>query len=173
MTFLAIRATVFATAFMGGWFWLVFRLQPLSREWDGAMPAWTIAPGLALAAAGAAGMVMCIGLFVVEGHGTPALFDAPRRFVAAGPYRYVRNPMYLSALAAFAGYGLYVRSIAVLVFAAAWFVLIHTVVVLIEEPGLRERFDGTYIDYCARVSRWVPRLPNQNSRTGISSAASA
>jgi protein-S-isoprenylcysteine O-methyltransferase Ste14 len=155
--FIAVRAAVFAAAFMGGWFWLVLRLQPLTREWDAVLPSWIAAPGVALAAAGAAGIVLCVGLFVFKGHGTPALFDAPRKFVAAGPYRYVRNPMYLSALATFAGYGLYVRSLAVLLFAGAWFLLIHAVVVLIEEPGLRDRFNRTYADYCARVPRWVPR----------------
>ena len=102
-------------------------------------------------------MLTCLFLFVSKGRGTPALFDAPRRFVAVGPYRHVRNPMYLSALATFAGYGFYVRSLAVLAFAAAWFLMIHLVVVLIEEPGLRRRFDGPYADYCAHVPRWLPR----------------
>ncbi len=30
--------------------------------------------------------------------GTPGPWDAPRRVVAAGPYRWVRNPIYISAL---------------------------------------------------------------------------
>jgi hypothetical protein len=102
-------------------------------------------------------MVWCIALFVLRGRGTPAIFDAPRIFVAVGPYRYVRNPMYLSAIAIFCGFGLYVRSLAVLIFAAAWFLLIHTFVLFIEEPGLRRRFGRTYTDYCQRVPRWVPR----------------
>ena len=43
----------------------------------------------------------CIGTFVTKGQGTPAPFDPPREFVASGPYRYVRNPMYIGALARF------------------------------------------------------------------------
>lgn len=155
--FIAARALVFAAAFMGGWFWLVLRLQPLSRDWDAALPVWIVWPGVALGLAGALGIVLCVALFVVRGRGTPAIFDPPRRFVAVGPYRYVRNPMYLSAIATFCGFGLYARSLAVLVFAAAWFLLIHTVVLVIEEPGLRRRFGGTYDEYCRRVPRWMPR----------------
>lgn len=161
--FIAARALIFAAAFMGGWFWLVLRLQPLSREWDTALPVWIAAPGIALGSAGALGMVLCIALFVVRGRGTPAIFDAPRRFVAVGPYRYVRNPMYLSAFATFCGFGLYVRSFAVLIFAAAWFLMIHTFVLFIEEPGLRRRFGRTYDEYCRRVHRWMPRAAAQQA----------
>ena len=155
--FIAARAVVFAALFMGGWFWVVLRLQPLSRDWDGAFPVWLAAPGVGLGLAGALGVVVCIGLFVVRGRGTPAIFDAPRRFVAVGPYRYVRNPMYLSAIATFCGFALYARSFAVLAFAAGWFLLIHAFVLVVEEPGLRLRFGRTYEQYCDRVPRWLPR----------------
>jgi protein-S-isoprenylcysteine O-methyltransferase Ste14 len=155
--FIALRAMVFSAAFMGLWFWVILRLQPLGREWDLALPRWTAIPGVILGLAGCVGMIVCIALFVVRGRGTPAIFDAPRHFVAVGPYRYVRNPMYLSALASFAGYGLFVRSTSVLGFAAGWFILVHAFVLFIEEPGLRERFGNTYDDYCKRVPRWTPR----------------
>jgi protein-S-isoprenylcysteine O-methyltransferase Ste14 len=155
--FVAARAMIFAAAFMGGWFWVILRLQPLSREWDAALPLWTTAPGLLLALVGSIGIVVCVALFVVRGRGTPAIFDAPRKFVAVGPYRLARNPMYLSAFATFGGYGLYVRSLAVLAFAAAWFLLAHFFVLFVEEPGLRRRFGSTYDQYCARVPRWMPR----------------
>ena len=55
--------------------------------------------------------------------------------------------MYLSAIATFLGFGLYARSLAVLAFAGAWFLMIHFFVVFIEEPGLRRRFGGTYDAY--------------------------
>jgi protein-S-isoprenylcysteine O-methyltransferase Ste14 len=95
----------------------------------------------------------------VRGRGTPAIFDAPRAFVAVGPYRYVRNPMYLSAIATFCGAGLYMRSLAVLAFTVAWLIVIHLFVLFIEEPGLQRRFGGTYDEYRSRVPRWLPSRP--------------
>ena len=139
--FIAARALVFAVAFMGGWFWVVLRLQPLSREWDVWLPAWLAAPGVGLGLAGALGMMACIALFVVRGRGTPAIFDAPRRFVAVGPYRYVRNPMYLSAIATFLGFGLYARSLAVLAFAAS---------VVPHDPHIRGLHRGTRLAAAVR-----------------------
>lgn len=156
--FIAARTVVFAAAFMGGWFWVVLRVAPLSRAWDASLPGWIAAPGAGLGLAGAVGILVCLALFVVRGRGTPAIFDAPRRFVAVGPYRHVRNPMYLGALATFVGFGLYARSFAVLAFAGAWFLLVHAFVLVIEEPGLRRRFGRTYDAYVHQVPRWIPTI---------------
>jgi protein-S-isoprenylcysteine O-methyltransferase Ste14 len=155
--FVAARALLFATAFMALWFWVIEGVRPISRAWDPVLPGWIAIPGAVLAAAGALGVLACVAVFVVYGRGTPAVFDAPRAFVAVGPYRRVRNPMYLSAIVLFAGFGLYVRSLAVLAFAAGWFLLAHAFVVLVEEPGLSRRFGDTYDQYRRNVRRWVPR----------------
>src|SRR5213594_1218289 len=47
--------------------------------------------------AGAALAIASILTFVFIGKGTPAPFDPPRKLVVAGPYRWVRNPMYIGA----------------------------------------------------------------------------
>jgi protein-S-isoprenylcysteine O-methyltransferase Ste14 len=121
-------------------------------------PSGWAPPGFGLGLAGTLGIIVCVALFVVRGRATPAIFDAPQRFVAVGPYKYVRNPMYLSGAATFVGFGLSVRSLAVLAFAGAWFLLIHAFVVFFEEPGLRRRFGGTYEAYLHRVPRWIPKV---------------
>ena len=54
--------------------------------------------GLLPLGAGIAGIARCLRDFAVVGRGTPAPFDPPRELVATGLYRWVRNPMYLSAL---------------------------------------------------------------------------
>jgi protein-S-isoprenylcysteine O-methyltransferase Ste14 len=156
--FIAARALVFAAAFMGLWLWVIVRLQPWSGTLDSSLPGWLVAPGAAIVAAGAVGIFTCVALFVVRGRGTPAIFDPPRKFVAVGPYRYVRNPMYLSALAVFFGLGLYLRSLAIVGFAAAWFAIIHLFVVFVEEPGLEHRFGAAYDEYKKRVRRWLPQV---------------
>ena len=155
--FIAARALVFAAAFLGFWFWIIVRLESLGGALDAALPQWLVAPGVAMIALGAMLTIACVGVFVARGHGTPAPFDPPRTFVATGPYRYVRNPMYLGALLMFCGLSLYLRSVTVLGFTAGWLLLINAFVVFIEEPGLRDRFGATYDDYCRRVSRWLPR----------------
>ena len=104
-----------------------------------------------------------IGLFVLEGRGTPAVFDPPRKFVPHGPYRIVRNPMYVGGVAMLAGWALYTRSIAMLLYAAGAFVVIHTFVVRLEEPGLRKRFGTEYVEYCQAVPRWLPRFMSPHS----------
>ena len=99
----------------------------------------------------------CVGTFVVRGQGTPAPFDPPRRFVAVGPYKYVRNPMYIGGMILLVGSGLYQRSISILCLALAWLLLVHLLVVFYEEPHLRSRFGAEYQEYCRSVSRRVPR----------------
>ena len=40
----------------------------------------------------------CVWLFASMGRGTPGPWDAPRQLVAAGPYKWVRDPIQVSAL---------------------------------------------------------------------------
>src|SRR5262249_47099275 len=95
LTLIALRSAVFASAFLWLWTWVALGLRRFDSDLGGLLPAWTPEPGLALLVAGAAVAVWCIATFVVQGRGTPAPFDAPRRLVAIGPYRYARNPMYV------------------------------------------------------------------------------
>ena len=99
----------------------------------------------------------CIATFVTRGEGTPAPFDPPRKFVAAGPYRYVRNPMYVGGFIVLLGFGLIERSPAILLFTLPWLLLAHLFVILYEEPHLRSTFGETYEEYCRTVRRWLPR----------------
>lgn len=154
--FTAFRAVVFASGFVYLWWWVALRVRPFDGQFALALPAWVSAPGVALMSLGGSLAALCIGVFVVRGHGTPALFDAPRKFVATGPYRYVRNPMYLGGFAVLAGFGLVLKSGSVALFALVWLGLVHLFVVLFEEPALKLRFGAPYEAYCSAVPRWVP-----------------
>src|SRR3954469_16590475 len=76
--------------------------------------------GAALAACGVSLALWCIGTFVMRGQGTPAPFDPPRRLVVRGPYRFVRNPMYLGATLGLAGAAVCFRSWALFAYAVGF-----------------------------------------------------
>lgn len=153
-----LRALLYAGGFVLLWGWLVTLVRPLDRGLGGALPAALRVPGLVLAVAGAALALACVLLFGARGRGTPAPFDAPRVFVASGPYRYVRNPMYVGGLAVLAGVALWLRSPATLGLAAAFVGVAHLFVRLYEEPALTRQFGETYLAYRREVPRWLPRV---------------
>jgi protein-S-isoprenylcysteine O-methyltransferase Ste14 len=114
--------------------------------------------GLALLAGGLALFAACLFLFWTRGRGTLAPWDPPRRFVAEGPYRFVRNPMISGVIFVLAGEACLLRS-APLAQWAALFALINLVYIpLVEEPMLAARFGETYAHYVGAVPRFVPRL---------------
>lgn len=107
---------------------------------------------------GGAIALWCILAFVTLGKGTPAPFDPPRRLVVRGPYRYVRNPMYIGAGLALAGAALFYRSPSLLGYAAGFLVAMHLLVVFYEEPTLTRLFGDDYSAYRASVRRWLPAV---------------
>lgn len=132
----------------------------------GALPAagaWYAAPVLV---AGCCLYTWCVCAFAAVGGGTPGVWDAPRRVVATGPYRWVRNPIYLSALLIVCGEAWLFLSTALLLYAGALAVAFHLLVIGYEEPRLRARFTGQYAAYERAVARWVPRRPRREGRRG-------
>jgi len=91
------------------------------------------------------------------GGGGPGLEVPPDRIVAEGPYRYLRNPMYLGHLIFMLGLAVTFSSwlaVALLAFHAVWF---HRRV-LNDEAHLEARFGEPYRAYKRNVKRWIPGL---------------
>jgi protein-S-isoprenylcysteine O-methyltransferase Ste14 len=87
--------------------------------------------------------------------GGPGIEVPPQRILAEGPYRYLRNPMYLGHLIFMLGLAVAFWSwFALILFAvrAVWF---HARV-LQDEARLRQIFGADYVAYCARVKRRIP-----------------
>jgi protein-S-isoprenylcysteine O-methyltransferase Ste14 len=122
------------------------------------MPEWAHGVGILLMGLGGGLALVCVAIFAVRGRGTPAPFDPPREFVATGPYRWVRNPMYVGGFLLLAGYALCAGSAEALVVAFGMLAAAHLFVVLYEEPSLRRRFGAGYEAYLRRTPRWLPRL---------------
>ena len=119
--------------------------------------------GFFLGIVGAAIVLWCVATFVAVGKGTPAPFDAPRRLVTRGPYRFVRNPIYVGAALGWAGGALVYQSWALLGYLMIFLLAAHLFVVGFEEPALRRSFGHEYNVYCGRVRRWLPRWPERST----------
>jgi protein-S-isoprenylcysteine O-methyltransferase Ste14 len=156
--FVLIRAITYAALFIG--FVLVY-LPGRFLTWSGIVaPARTGAPqvaGMIMVTIGTAIAFWCVFTFVFIGKGTPAPFDPPRKLVIRGPYRFVRNPMYIGAGMTLAGAALFYESLSVFIYTGLFFLITHLFVVLYEEPTLRRTFGDEYEAYFRRVGRWLPR----------------
>jgi len=89
------------------------------------------------------------------GGGGPGIDVPPDRIVAEGPYRYLRNPMYLGHLIFMLGLAIIFSSwlaLALFAFHTVWF---HRRV-LNDEAHLEARFGAPYLAYKIRVKRWIP-----------------
>jgi protein-S-isoprenylcysteine O-methyltransferase Ste14 len=153
---LIIRNLVFTFVVPGlGGVWVPWWI--LTRGGHTARPAaWEAAP---VFTAGAALYVWCVWSFAAVGRGTPGPWDAPTRVVAVGPYRWVRNPIYVAALLVVLGEAWLFLSLPLLAYAGAMAVFFHLFVIGYEEPTLRRRFGSSYLEYRRSVPRWIPRPP--------------
>jgi len=157
--FVALRALVVASAFVGLWWWAAGSVRRYDEQLAVDIPAFLAPFGWVLSVAGGLLAGWCVAAFVVRGRGTPAPFDPPRELVPSGPYRFVRNPMYVGAIAVLVGAGLAVPSPSIVLLGGAFFLLAHLFVVLYEEPALTRRFGDSYRRYKASVRRWLPGPP--------------
>lgn len=156
-TFVALRSILYASGFLWLWTWVARSLRQFDGSLGGALPPWGSTLAYAVLTLGGILVGWCMGAFIIRGRGTPAVFDSPRRLVAVGPYRHVRNPMYIGAGLLLLGFGLLLRSPSIVLFVPAWWLLFHLVVVLYEEGALRGKFGHDYEEYCRRTPRWIPR----------------
>ena len=91
------------------------------------------------------------------GGGGPGMDTPPERLVTSGPFAWCRNPMYLGHMIFLVGLALSLHSelgAGIAVATIAWFHLRVTR----DERRLAERFGRPYLDYKARVRRWIPGL---------------
>ncbi len=114
-----------------------------------AIPLWVL---------GSLIVLWCFWDFTFRGRGTPNPTDPPKELVVTGPYRYVRNPIYVGVALIFMGHFLWFGYWALLMYTALALIGAHIFVVLYEEPTLKRRFGASYENYLRSVPRWIPKL---------------
>jgi protein-S-isoprenylcysteine O-methyltransferase Ste14 len=155
---LVVRNLVFTFVVPGlGGAWLPWWI--LTRHGHTTAPAAWEAVGVI--AAGTALYAWCVWNFAAVGRGTPGPWDAPARVVAAGPYRWVRNPIYVAALVIVLGEAWLFMSLQLLAYAGTMAVFFHLFVTGYEERTLRRRFGAAYLEYRRTVPRWILRPPHR------------
>jgi protein-S-isoprenylcysteine O-methyltransferase Ste14 len=114
--------------------------------------------GLLPLAIGFAIVLWCLWEFATRGKGTAAPFDPPKKLVVRGPFKYVRNPIYIGAEFILIGLGILYGSLAILAYAVGAALVLHALVVLYEEQTLERKFGDAYAEYKQSVPRWIPRF---------------
>lgn len=157
----------------GGTTVLVLILAPwwLGWRWDGALPLRFIGGALVVVSV-AVGAWACLKMGWARLLFAGALFppgagaeenNVPQRLVLEGPYRYVRNPLYVTDFALILGTGLLARSWFLILLAALYAAQLALQLPL-EERELRARFGWPYQRYCQLVPRFIPRRRPINER---------
>ncbi len=125
-------------------------LPYLLNEWHfhRPLPYWAVAQAAGGLLIGA-GLVPLVRSFVefANADGTPVPLASPPRLVVSGPYRYVRNPIYVGFLAILLGEVLPFGSSGLLEYAAVAWCIGAAAVRFYEEPTLARKVGAEYQDY--------------------------
>jgi protein-S-isoprenylcysteine O-methyltransferase Ste14 len=125
--------------------------------WSAQVPEPSLVVGAGLVAVGGAGFAWSALFMARHGQGTPFPFDAPRRLVLDGPYRFVRNPQVVGGLCQGVGLVCLTWSPLVVGYVVAGAIVWQLVLRPWEEAALLRRFGSAYEDYRQRVDCWCPR----------------
>jgi protein-S-isoprenylcysteine O-methyltransferase Ste14 len=136
----------------------------------GKPSAFSVATGLPLAFAGEVVRMWAVGYSGATTRGDKVTAPA---LVTAGPYAYVRNPLYIGNFVTAAGFALAFTGknsapvrFALVAGSLAAMLGVYAVIVPHEEGYLRETFGGDFDDYTARVPRVVPALEPSEPQQG-------
>jgi protein-S-isoprenylcysteine O-methyltransferase Ste14 len=151
-----LRSLIYVPAFILFFRWIALSVRPYDQIIGVILSSWTILIGIVFMIIGGFIGLICTIVFIRYGQGTPAIFDPPTKFIAVGPYKYVRNPMYIGGFILLIGFGLYHYSISILFLSLILIILFHLFIIFIEEQGLIRRFGQSYIEYKHSVNRWLP-----------------
>ena len=139
-----LLALVLVVGFLARWLVPVnFLSQALSRS---------IGPVLTAAAFG----VFCWAVYTMRTADASIPTSQPTNaIVVRGPYRFSRNPIYLSMLLLQLGLGIWTNSLWFVALAVVSAVLLRWGVIAREERYLKRKFGAEYVSYTERVRPWL------------------
>ena len=123
--------------------------------WEGSHPGPLNLFPLALVMIGIACVIWIIVLHYVEAPEGWDFARTPKYLLIRGPYRFSRNPSYLSLFVVLLGWMLFYGSFAIFVTIVIVWGLLNQLVVPAEERDLEARFGETYRRYKGTVPRWL------------------
>jgi protein-S-isoprenylcysteine O-methyltransferase Ste14 len=111
--------------------------------------------GIALVALALVPSLWAFRLFRSEGTEINPTSPANQALVTRGPYRYTRNPMYLSLVILSLGIALWAGSWPFYLAPIAVFATANWIHIPFEEAKMRRQFGAEYDGYIRRVRRWM------------------
>ncbi len=138
--------------------WLLSQVGP-RLGWRGGTPSpWNLI-GLALTAVAFSVLMWCVSLHFARYKAKVPMVSTPQFLLLRGPYRFSRNPMYISDSAILFGWAVFYGSVTVLLGCLAFAAYLAFVLVPSEERQLLDRFGDQYAAYTRSVARWVGKPP--------------
>lgn len=116
------------------------------------LPTAPVLPGLVVLAAGEAVRLWAVGHIGLPSRTREASVGA---LVDTGPYGLVRNPLYVGNILLWTGFGLLQRPAAAVILPL--FLVYYGLIVRWEERRLAAAHGAAWVEYAARVGRWLPR----------------
>jgi protein-S-isoprenylcysteine O-methyltransferase Ste14 len=111
--------------------------------------------GAALLAGGLALSVWAALLFRAEGTELNPTSPSNKKLVIRGPFRWTRNPMYLSLVIVTLGLAFAIGALPMFAVPALVFATASLVHIPFEEAKMRRQFGAAFDDYVVRVRRWL------------------
>jgi len=134
--------------------WAVAKIGP-RFGWTQQHPAWWNLVGLVAAIIGVALYVWCLAFHYRSYRTSVRVGFTPPHLVVAGPYRFSRNPMYVTGLFAWLGWVIFYGSPAVFVGLVLLWAIFTFRVIPYEERQLEGLFGDEYLEYNRTVRRWI------------------
>lgn len=128
----------------------------INRFWPMSIVPSTLAMPLGLASIAVATIIVTLGFRELHQYKTTVRPNEPSSaIVKTGPYRFTRNPLYVSLSALQLGIGLWTNILWVVLMLIPVLIVMTTQVIAREEAYLERAFGEEYSSYKASVRRWI------------------